>query len=276
MVAVDSLTDELRRIIGYLADALRPRCRGTRTRLRVTRRYRDPRASHLGHRTVIRSSTRRPRRASPPAIGAPSRKFARLSSLRSTPVGPQAVLAVTTVLDRLADRVSYLYSGSPDMGNPVLVVRDPIPCQPAKILTTRSKPGIRVCFHWCRKIPRDQLEPAFNASNNTTSSRRLLPRSGPPTFARRRYFPRRGTRSTRSGRCAHRQPPHLGPVATPHLDGARNGNRILACGEAPASRITRVRALARSRQHRDVRSAQVRRVGDRAPYFDGNTTMPTK
>jgi hypothetical protein len=161
VVAVDSLTDELRRIIGYLAkhdldvvalelayasrgdtEILVPRTWGTELSSAV---HASPsQGKSPGYRRSIEEA-RAPLVASANAIG------------------PSAVLAVTTVLDRLADRVAYLYSGSPDMLDPVLVVRDPIPCQPAKIRTTltRSKPGVRVCFFWCRKIPRNQLEAAL-------------------------------------------------------------------------------------------------------------------
>jgi hypothetical protein len=69
--------------------------------------------------------------------------------------------AITSVIEGLGDRIAYLYSGSPEMLAPVVVVQDPVPCQPIKIATTISKPGIRVCFHWCRKLPKAQLDAAL-------------------------------------------------------------------------------------------------------------------
>ena len=159
LLAVDSLTDELRLIVGYMAahldvevialelayashggvEVLVPRTWGTELsglpgdgRIRRT-------AGHRAEISEALDSLTRAADAAEPGFGA-------------------VVHGILTALD---PKVKCLYSGAAEMVDPVVVVSGPPARQPAKIVTSQHTPGVQVCFQWCRRLPTETLDAAL-------------------------------------------------------------------------------------------------------------------
>ena len=160
LLAVDSLTDELRLIIGYLAshldlevialelayashdgvDVLVPRTWGSElTRLRP------------GGSTGGRPSGRRDR-----IRGRHRRPSARWRERRN-----RIRCRRSAHSDWLAPMTAYLYSGSSSVTDPVVVVNREPHRQPARS-SLAADTWLTVCFQWCRSLPVEQLDRALD------------------------------------------------------------------------------------------------------------------
>lgn len=166
MLAVDVLSTELQSIITYLAlhmnldvvalelayassggvEILVPRSYGTE--LAVARGARAGRGER-GHRSQGHRSN--PRDALEALVTSADHS------------APGFGTVVASVLTGLGERVSHLYSGDESMLDPVVVAAGEPARQPAKIITSQRTTGIRVCFGWCHRLDRQQLESALRA-----------------------------------------------------------------------------------------------------------------
>jgi hypothetical protein len=58
--------------------------------------------------------------------------------------------------------------------NATAVVEEPWACKPIRVITSQSKPGIRVCFNMCRNVPRPLLEAALELLEGDESTAPLV------------------------------------------------------------------------------------------------------
>ena len=161
LLAVDSLTDELRLIIGYLASHLDLEV------IALELAY----ASHDGVDVLVpRTWGSELTRLRPGGStgGRPSGRRDQIADViddlvlagENAETGFGAV--VQRILTELAPMTAYLYSGSSSVTDPVVVVNREPHRQPAKIITSQRIPGLRVCFQWCRSLPVEQLDRALD------------------------------------------------------------------------------------------------------------------
>lgn len=68
---------------------------------------------------------------------------------------------VGEILDALAPDIAYLYSGSDELFDPVLVAASSPDRQPAKLITSQKSIGVRVCFHCCQRLDATRFDEAL-------------------------------------------------------------------------------------------------------------------
>lgn len=160
VLAVDQMTDELRSIVTYLADHMNGEvaalqmayARSGDVEIIVPQVWGMEIASERSRRTGQRAS-KGYRSALSEALPAIIEQGER----RATGYGA----ALETILRRIEPLVSTLYSGAEDMLDPVLVAHAPPERQPAKVITSQKTIGLRVCFHWCSRLPVEVKEAAL-------------------------------------------------------------------------------------------------------------------
>ena len=157
-LAVDELTDELRMIVGYLARHLDIDV------VALELAY----ASHDGMEVLVPRTY-----GTEPAVAGATTSSSRGGSYRSKIAEGVDVLAtsaddhargfgsvVRQVLESLEGQAT-LWSSTPEMLDPVVVAASSPRRQPAMVITTQRTVGIRVCFGWCTRLPRERLEAAL-------------------------------------------------------------------------------------------------------------------
>jgi hypothetical protein len=158
VLAVDALTDELRRIVEYLsahtdldvvALELAYASQG-HVEILVPRTWGEELAASGGLAERPRPEGEAVRKSLADVVDA----VAGAAELRSSGAGA----VVRRVLDAVASRTAYVYLGSPDSLDPVVVVTSPVVCQPIKVITSQKTPGIRVCFHWSTRLSEAKLD----------------------------------------------------------------------------------------------------------------------
>lgn len=164
VLAVDELTEELRRTIGYLAGIMRQDVDLVGLEIAY--------ADHEDVEVIVpRSYGAELNRTVAPAASTTTRVDIHRSVAESragvvadaSSCDPGFGVVVGEVLDILEPRVDHLYYGSDASQSPVISFTEPVAIQPLKIVVGESF-GLRLCLGWTRELPievrrrlRDQL-----------------------------------------------------------------------------------------------------------------------
>lgn len=168
VIAVDEITDELRRTIRFLATH-------TTSDVSIV-------ALEIAYAKVASVEVLVPRvwgaelAPKPPVSVFTPAEVVAAAEARAAGFGA----VVQQLFDRLGERIDHLYFGTATVPSAVVCVTSPVKCEPFKIIVGQKIPGIRLCLHWMGRLGDDARARIVQAASQHPAVASIL---GPATAA---------------------------------------------------------------------------------------------